>query len=214
MYLYRRCSVHRLAAIVCTSVNLASKAIEIYQSGAAMPHRERQGHGRRGAGSLSGWVPRHDAYMYELYLQNLSRPLTGYAQDLQDTLGFIIINKIISRWFSTIGPFKGTMCVTSSFPSGRNNWSTYWVLCQYLDFIESIEDHKRLVFADEIPMKEIMIFRSVRRDVQTGTTPKHTMDANSKNRYSILAAVTIKGNSVRPVDFFVLEQCTDATLFV
>ena len=69
IYLYRRYRVHRLAVIACTSVDSASNAIEIYQSVAAMPRRELQGHGSRGVVSLSGWEPRHDAYMYELYLK-------------------------------------------------------------------------------------------------------------------------------------------------
>ena len=47
-----------------------------------------------------------------------------------------------------------------------------------------------------------------------GTTPKHTMNENSKNKYSIIATVTLKGNSVKPVEFVVLEQCTDAALFL
>ena len=72
MYSYGRYSVRHLAAIVYTSADLASNAIEIYQCGGAMPRRERQGHGRRGVGLLSGWEPRHDALMYELYLQNPS----------------------------------------------------------------------------------------------------------------------------------------------
>ena len=71
------------------------------------------------------------------------------------------------------------MCVASSFPSGRNSWSTYQLLCQYLDFIETIEDHTRLAFADKNQMKDIMIFRSVRRYAQAGTTPNHTMNVNS-----------------------------------
>ena len=40
------------------------------------------------------------------------------------------------------------------------------------------------------------------------------MNANSKNRHSILVAVTVKGNSVRPVKFVIIEQFTDAALFV
>ena len=83
-----------------------------------------------------------------------------------------------------------------------------------MDFIESIKDHTQLVFADEKSMKEIIIFCSVRENVRTGTTPNHTMNANSKNRYSILAAVTLKGNSVRPVEFLILKQCVYDALFV
>ena len=146
----------------------------------SVPCRERQGHVRRGVGSLSGWEPCHDKCIYELYLQNPSRPLTGYAQNLQETFGLIVSKQLINRWFIMIGLYKGNMCVTSSFTSGRNSWSTCRLLCQYSDFIKSIEDHTWLVFADENPMKYIMIFRSVQKDVRTGTAPNHTMNANSK----------------------------------
>ena len=121
-----------------------------------------------------------------------SQPLNGYAQELQETFRLVISKQLISRWFSTIGPFKGTMRVTSSFTWGRNKWSTYRFLCHYLDFMESIEYHTRLVFADEIPMKQISIYQCVKRDVWTGTTTHHTMNANSKNGYSILTAINVK----------------------
>ena len=179
-----------------------------------MPCREPQGYGRREVGLLSGCEPRHDAFMYELYLQNSSQPLNGYTQELQETFGLVISVRLTSRWFSTVGPFKGSLRVTLAFPSGRNSWSTYRLLYQYLYFIESIEDHTKLIFADEKPIKEIMIFRNARMDVRSGITPKHTMNENSKNRYSIIAAFTVKGNSIRPVECIVLEQCTDAALFV
>ena len=77
----------------------------------------------------------------------------------------------------------------------------------------TIDDHTRLVFADEKPMKEIGIFRHVRRNVFSGEVPKHKMNANSKNRYNILAAATIKSGVRRAVDWVVLQTCTDAPLF-
>lgn len=112
----------------------------------------------------------------------------------------------------SIGPFKGTLRITSRFPSGKDSYPTYCLLCQYLRFIVSIDDHTRLVFADEKPMEEINIFRHARRNVETGGIPNHQMNANSKNRYNILAAVTIKLR-VRTVDWVVLQTCTDAPLF-
>jgi hypothetical protein len=87
----------------------------------------------------------------------------------------------IERWFMTIGPFKGSMRVTSRYPSGRNSWATYNMLKSYLSFILSIDDHYRIVFADEKSMKEIDVYRLVRRDIITGDTPTHELEsANSK----------------------------------
>ena len=47
-------------------------------------------------------------------------------------------------------------------------------------------------FADEKPMKQIDVFRKIRRDVRNGCIPQHRVNANSKDRYNILAVVTIK----------------------
>ena len=114
----------------------------------------------------------------------------------------------------TIGPFKGTMRLTSKFPSGRDSWTTYKLIKQYLGFIVEVEDHRRVVFTDEKPMKEIGIYRLVRRDVFSGDVPNHEMEANAKNRYNILAAVNIKGNGIAPLEWVVLEECSNAALFI
>ena len=94
--------------------------------------------------------------------------------------------------------------MTSRFPSGRDSYPTYCLLFQYHLFILSIDDHTRLVFADEKPMKEINIFQKVRRNVVNGEISNHRMNANSKNRYNILAAVTIKIGEAKSVDLIIL----------
>ena len=40
------------------------------------------------------------------------------------------------------------------------------------------------------------------------------MEANAKNRYNILAAVNIKGRGIAPVEYVVLEECTNFALFL
>ena len=104
------------------------------------------------------------------------------------------------------------MRFTSSFPSGRESWSTTCILKKYCEFICSIDDHRRLVFADEKPMKEKDIFRLIRKNPMNGVTPNHRMKANSKNRYSILCAVTLK-TGVNSVESVVLQECTDSCIF-
>ena len=107
------------------------------------------------------------------------------------------------------------MRVTSRYPSGRDSWSTYNLLRSYLSFILKIQNNSRLVFVDEKPMKEIDIYRSVRRDIRNGDIPNHEMDsANSKNRYSILTAVNIKGGHVPPVKSVIIEKCTNLSVFL
>ena len=70
------------------------------------------------------------------------------------------------------------------------------------------------MFADELPMKEVMIYTKVRKNCMMGQTPHHRMEAHSKNCYSILAAVTIKGRRMSPEASVVLEECTDSCIFL
>ena len=62
-------------------------------------------------------------------------------------------------------------------------------------------------------MKEIMIYRKVRRDPFMGNILFHEMNANSKNRYNTLAGITIKSGNIVPVEFVIIQECTDAPMF-
>ena len=210
------CTERQLASRGRVSKRSARKAIDYFEGGlvcATPPHR---GHGFVGVGSISGMSMKHHAYMYDLYVANPSRSLDVYVDKLHKAFGVAITCSTMQRWFMTIGPFKGTMRVTSTFPDSRDSWQSCSLLQNYLDFILSIRDHKRLVFADEKPMKEKDIYLKVRRDVKKGTTPPHRFKSinSSKNRLNILTAVNIKGGSVPPVYSEVLKDLrTNASVF-
>ena len=74
-------------------------------------------------------------------------------------------------------------------------------------------DPSRLFFADEKPMKEIDIYGKVRRDVITDEVLVHQMNAESKNRWNILAACCIKPHLDKHVQFVVMDECTNAAAF-
>ena len=63
-------------------------------------------------------------------------------------------------------------------------------------------------------MKEIDICGCMRRDPHTNGVPAHEMEPNAKNRYNILAAATISRGSVKPVEFEILQECTNSSLFL
>ena len=209
-----RCTVRMLAAGAKISLKSANKAMIYHDIGMVIPPLLQQGHCRRGVGSMCGMHMMHHMYIYKLYLDNPALPVHGYMEEMYKKFGLILREDIIHRWFMTIGPFKGTMRLTSKFPSGRDSWATYKLFKQYLQFIVEVEDHRRIVFADEKPMKEIDIYGAVRRYIFKGDVPKHQMEANAKNRYNILAAVNIKGRGVSPLEYVVLEECSNAALFI
>ena len=74
-------------------------------------------------------------------------------------------------------------------------------------------DPTQFVFADKKLMKEIEIYGKVRRDVVDGTVHVHQMNANSKNRWNILAACCLKGELDKQVQFVVTDECTNAAVF-
>ena len=196
---YGSCSIRRLAAACQISRQSAHKAIDCYKIGVIVPPMLPQGHGRVGVGSMYGMDMMHHAFIYELYVENPLLRLHGYTEEMYCKYGLLLHISLLQRWFMTIGPFKGTMRLTLRYPSGRDTWITYRLLKKYLRFICSISDHRRLVFADEKPMKEIDIFDRVRRDPYTCIVPYISMNANTKNRYNILSAVNVKGGHVNPV---------------
>ena len=211
------CTDRQLAVRGCVSRWAARKAIDSYEAGIVCPTPSVRGHGLRGVGAMSGLQMKHHEYLYKLYTANPSRPLDVYVSKLYKAFGLAITCSTMQRWFMTIGPFKGTMRVTSVFPDSRNSWQTYCLLQNYLEFIFSIDDHKRLVFADEKPMKEKDLYTKVRRDVKKGTTPTHKFKNinSSKNRLNILTAINIKGGSVPPVYSEILQDLrTNASVFI
>ena len=63
-------------------------------------------------------------------------------------------------------------------------------------------------------MKEIDLYGCVRRDVVDGTVPVHKMNANSKNYWNILAACSIKQSVKKHVEYNIIDECTNVSIFV
>ena len=124
-----------------------------------------------------------------------------------------ISRSFVSRWFHHIGPYKGTMRKTSIFPHKKGSPEVMEYLDRYINFMINVRDHSRIVFSDEKPMKEIDIFGCVRRDPVTGEVPANLCSTvNSRNSYSILAAITLK-KDVNPVSYGIIDVSTNAVYF-
>lgn len=74
------------------------------------------------------------------------------------------------------------------------------------------KNQNKFVFSDEKPIKEVDLTSRVRRDPFLWKIPNKTTAANTKNRYTILTAVTTK-EYVTPVELVVLEENGAACLF-
>ena len=131
-----------------------------------------------------------------------------------DEFNITLSRAFITRWFYTIGTFKGSMRLTSVFPNNKYSWRVLGLLDKYLSFIVQIEDQRHLVFADKKLMKQRDLLHWVRRDPLTGVIPHIESDqANRRNRYNIFAATTVKRNVQRNVEFLIMEETGDAFFF-
>ena len=208
-----KCSIRTLAKEALISTSSAQKIIKLQQIGMNSVPVSKKGHGRSGTGSLLGLTIEHHLYIYELYKMNPSMPLYGYSEELWKEFGIQVSDAFIKKWFDTVGPKKGSLRVTSHHNIGRYSMTNLQKLQEYLTFIASLDDHTKLVFSDEKPMKEINIFPRVRRDPFTGEIPKNKASSTCKNRYNILAAVNIKGGDVPPVYYEVVDATTNAAIY-
>ena len=211
---YGKCTVRMLAKEACISLHSANRVINLHRAGLTEMPQCKRGHGKFGIGSKKGFSLEHHFFMYDLYLDNPSMPLYGYCEEFQNKYNIILTEVFVKRWFEQVGPFKGSLRVTSTHPTGRYSDATIMRLQDYISFVEGVTDQSKFVFSDEKPMKEIMIFPRVRKDPITGLTPKNTCSSTSKNRYNILAALNLKGGDVPPVYYEVIEETTTSAIYL
>ena len=205
-----KCSTDCLAKLARIGWNTAAKAVRYYELG-FVPSLQKKV--VIGVGSLKGLKMKHHAFIYALYLSNPALPNYGYCEEVERKFGISLSPTFITRWFRSIGPFKGNFRKTSKFPPAKYSRSNTRLLKRYLAFA-LLFDPSRFVFADEKPIKDIDIYGVVRRDIMNGAIPRHKCKANSKNRWNILAACTTKRSVTDNVEYIIIDECTDASMFV
>jgi len=97
---------------------------------------------------------------------------------------------------------------TSKAPHRKCSKENLGRLRRYLAFMKSLKDPRNIVFADEKSLKESDIYGKIRRDPFTGDIIHPTRNANSKNRCTVLAAVSVKKGLERNCDCLVIEEAT------
>ena len=204
-----RCTIDRLIELTKIGRKSAFKAIKFHHLDSISFLKKNA---RKGVDSYKGLKMKHHAFIFSLYLSNPFLPNYWYCEEVKKKYDISIFSSFITRWFNTIGPFKGTYRKTSRFPTSKYSGKNTRLLKRYLAFDNQFNP-SRFVFADEKPMKEIHIFGSVRRNIMDGTIPNHKCRANSKNRWNILAACTIKRSIENPVEYLIIDECTDASIF-
>ena len=206
------CTTRRLAELCQISQRAACRAIGFAKNDRiSLP---RQGTPLRGPGSLIGLCFEQHRFIYDMYIKNPAATAEQYIVEFYREYDLVLSKTYISRWFHTIGPFRGTLCTNSVFPAAKNTVRVLQKVIEYFEFISTIRNQACLVFANEKPLKPIDLFRLVRRDPFTGIVPDHKSDAaNRKARYNIFAAVTVKTGIRRNVEYLLLEENGDAYLF-
>ena len=204
-------SIHQLARLARISYKSARKAKEMAQSGHIFPIQQGHGWVRPGSRTRIAQIEHH-RNIYDLYLSNPKLPADTYIFFFYRKYGFLLCRQTITHWFKTIGPYKGTMPVTSKFPPLKYTSHNDKLLQDCVSFMTGVDNHTRCVFANEKPLKEVDLTGEVRRDPFTGDIPHETCNANAKNRYNVLAAVTLKPG-IALVQALVLEAYSTAALF-
>jgi len=87
----------------------------------------------------------------------------------------VVSYQLISRWFDTIGNYRGTLRAISVYPPNRDILNTVSLLQRYFSFVLNIDDDVRLVFADEKPMKEEGYIRQIEKGCGHWSSP-YTQD--------------------------------------
>ena len=127
---------------------------------------------------IIGFSAEHYAYIYTLYFRNPARTRDVYVSRLHKRSKISVSPELISLWFKTIGSFKENLRETSLFPLDKDSVRVQKLHDEYMEFICCITNHKKIVFADEKPMKEQDLFTLVRKDPMTGIVPSNKGNAN------------------------------------
>ena len=205
-----KCSNRQLGERTLKSRETCRKAISYFKLG-MIPPAARRGNMRRGVGSMKDLSGAHHFFIYRCYLRHPERSRASYVRMFYTQFNIKLSEMFVTRWFKSIGPFKGNMRLTSKFPPNKYSWQTRQLLDEYLLFVSQVRKIRRLVFADEKPFKGNDIYSLVRRDPFTGVVPDIRCDANSRNRYNILAAISMKRD--HPICARVIDLNGDAIVF-
>ena len=115
-----KCTIDRLSLIARVGKHSAEKAISYYDLG-FIPSLQKKI--PKGVGSLKGLKMKHHAFIFALYLSNPALPNYGYCEEMQKKFGISLSNAFITRWFKSIGPFKGNYRKTRRFPPAKYSQS-------------------------------------------------------------------------------------------
>ena len=136
-----------------------------------IPSAARRGNMRRGVGSMKDLSGAHHFFIYRCYLRHPERSRASYVRKFHTEFNIELSEIFITRWFKNIGPFKGNLRLTSRFSPNKYSRETRQLLDEYLLFFSQVRKIRRIVFADEKPLKGNGIHSLVRRDPLTGVVP-------------------------------------------
>ena len=155
------CSIRQLAKHAKVSRGTAKRAVSFYKTGNVF--LKKQGRPKCAVGASKGLTEEHDRFIFSCYLKNPCMTGSGYICELKKEFDIDVSESTISRWFHTTGNYKGTLRKASVFPNRKDHPDVVLQVQQFIELIRSVEDHVRIVFSDEKPLKEMEICPDPRR---------------------------------------------------
>ena len=154
-----KCTSRRLAELCQISQKAACRAITFSKMDrVSLPN---QGTPLRGPGSKIGLTFEQHRFLYDIYLRKPEATAEQYIMQFYREYNLLLSSPFITQWFHLIGPFRGTFCSNSVFPTAKNTVHVLRKVIEYLEFISTIQNHACLVFADEKPLKQVDLFQLV-----------------------------------------------------
>ena len=207
----QRISVQSLANVCAVSWGFANKVVGEIESGQLVdPKMKVQGR-THGAGALK--LSFEDGF-YLLHLRKLNNRFTlkDYAARLAADRGTFVSRQVISRWFRTTFPFKGSMRKLNRIPIDKFTDNNLLRWAEYMYRVEQVPQW-RLVFGDEKSLKGADLFnRSGRADPLTGLVEDFVIDSDWRNTYAITGLCRI-GPDRPPFSYIIHDGSNNAAVF-
>jgi len=182
---------------------------ELLEHGRALHPSERQKNKRAGYPGSRVLDEMDYAVLIFLYLEEPSRNLRSYVEQLEALTGTVVSEMTVSvflrHWFS----HKDGICRPNLVPFDKFRPANIERASMYLEIISRIAP-ERIKFGDEKHLKGNVIFnRKVRHNPLTGEVPEMVVTSDFRNRYNLTGFCSINPDTTKSAVWCSLNECTN-----